>query len=278
MNGIASQNIMNDIAAKGITLNSDNDANSIVKGQDLKVVTIFPTKNEESTIENAVNVALTSKFNPEVIVVDAYSSDTTADLATKAGAIVIQQPEHIFPGKGNAMKAGLREALGNRAADVALFLDSDISNLSSEWIDKLVDALLQNNCDMSRGFYQRQSRDAAVTKLIARPMLNIFFPELSHFEQPLSGEVCARRQMWERLLDVQGSPDGWGIDIWFLIETAMLGHHSKEVFLGSKNHTSYEDYKEDVAKLSKMAEQVEITIIREAIKYGRIHLLGNVKV
>ena len=257
---------------------NDNHINSTVSRGDLKVVTIFPTKNEEATIENTVHVASASKFNPEVIVVDAYSSDGTADLAMKAGAIVIEQPEQIFPGKGNAMKAGLREAVKNRSADIAIFLDADIRNLSSEWIDKLVDALIQNNCDMSRGFYQRQPRDAAVTKLIARPMLNIFFPELSHFEQPLSGEVCARRQMWERLLDVQGSPDGWGIDIWFLIETAMLGYHSKEVFLGSKNHTSYEDYKDDVVKLSKMAEQVEITIIREAIKYGRIHLQGNVKV
>jgi len=131
-----------------------NDNNSEVKGQDLKVVTIFPTKNEESTIENAINVASTSKFNPEVIVVDAYSSDATADLAAKAGAIVIQQSEQIFPGKGNAMKAGLREAVRNQGADIALFLDADISNLSSEWIDKLVYALIQNNCDMSRGSYQ----------------------------------------------------------------------------------------------------------------------------
>jgi glucosyl-3-phosphoglycerate synthase len=269
---VSSQNVIK-------TASSDNDdINNIATGQDLRVATIFPTKNEESTIENAVNVATTSKFNPEVIVVDAYSSDSTADLAAKAGAIVMRQPEQMFPGKGNAMKAGLREAVRNRAADIVLFLDADISNLTSEWIDKLVNALIQNNCDMSRGFYQRQSRDAAVTKLIARPMLNIFFPELSHFEQPLSGEVCARRQIWERLLEVQGSPDGWGIDIWFLIETAMRGYHSKEVFLGSKNHTSYEDYKEDVSKLSKMAEQVEITIIREAIKYGRLHLQVNVKV
>ena len=270
---VSSQKVIN------ITASSDkDDTNGLVTGYNLKVVTIFPTKNEESTIENAINVATTSKFNPEVIVVDAYSSDSTADLATKAGATVIQQPEHVFPGKGNAMKAGLREAVRNRGADIALFLDADIRNLTSEWIDKLVNALIQNNCDMSRGFYQRQPRDAAVTKLVARPMLNIFFPELSHFEQPLSGEVCARRQMWERLLDVHGSPDGWGIDIWFLIETAMLGYHSKEIFLGKKNHTSYEDYKEDVAKLSKMAEQVEITIIREAIKYGRIHMQGNVKI
>ena len=89
---------------------------------------------------------------------------------------MIQEPEQIFPGKGNAMKAGLREAVRNRSADIALFLDADISNLSSKWIDKLVQSLIENNCDMSRGFYQRQPRDAAVTKPIARPMLNIFFP------------------------------------------------------------------------------------------------------
>jgi len=31
-------------------------------------------------------------------------------------------------------------------------------------------------------------------------MLHTFFPEIAHIEQPLSGEVCARRQVWEILL------------------------------------------------------------------------------
>jgi len=62
--------------------------------------------------------------------------------------------------------------------------------------------VIVDNCDMARGFYERHARDAAVTKLIARPMLNIFFPALSHFEQPLSGEVCAKRQLWQRLLEI----------------------------------------------------------------------------
>jgi hypothetical protein len=48
------------------------------------------------------------------------------------------------------------------------------------------------------------------------------------------------------------------------------------VFLGSKEHTSFEDYKEDVSKLSKMAEQVEITIIREAIKHNRLDFQTSV--
>jgi glycosyltransferase involved in cell wall biosynthesis len=96
---------------------------------DLKVTVIFPAKNEESTIENTISIALRSSYNPEVIVVDAHSNDTTAELATRAGAIAIQQPEQVFPGKGIAMKAGIRETKA-RAADLILFLDADIKNLS----------------------------------------------------------------------------------------------------------------------------------------------------
>jgi hypothetical protein len=78
------------------------------------------------------------------------------------------------------MKTGLREAISINA-DIILLLDADIKNLTPEWIDSLVDGC--TNCDVVRGFYLRHARDAAVTKLIAKPMLHIYFPELSHFEQ-----------------------------------------------------------------------------------------------
>jgi len=178
------------------------------------------------------------------------------------------------PAKGIAMKTGLRDAISINA-DIILFLDADITNLTPEWIDRLVDGC--TNCDMVRGYYPRHTRDAAVTKLIARPMLHVFFPELSHFEQPLSGEVCARKDVWKGLLE-KDPPDGWGIDVWILIETAMSGYHIKEVFLGHKEHTSFEDYREDVGKLAKMAEQVEFTIIKEAFKHGRIDSHKEVKI
>jgi len=254
-----------------------NSENSIPK-----VIIIFPAKNEEGTIENAIATAKQSYYKPDVIIVDAYSTDKTIRIAEKAGAIVIQQPTKMFPAKGLAMKIGLREAF-DRSADIIVFLDADIRNLTPEWVDKLVTALIEDNCDMSRGFYTRHARDAAVTKLIARPMLHIFFPELYQFEQPLSGEVCARRQVWESLLkrdnaDSSPAPDGWGIDVWFLIEASMSGYHIKEIFMGTKEHTSFEDYREDVSKLSKMAEQVEFTIIREAIKYDRLELQKKVNI
>jgi hypothetical protein len=42
-----------------------------------------------------------------------------------------------------------------------------------------------------------------------------------------------------------------------LIEAAMAGYQVKEIYLGTKEHTSFDDYREDVGKLAKMAEQVE---------------------
>jgi hypothetical protein len=57
----------------------------------------------------------------------------------------------------------------------------------------------------------------------------------------------------------------------------MAGYHIKEIYLGIKEHTSFEDYREDVGKLAKMAEQVEFAIIKEAIKYQRIELHKDVK-
>ncbi|HEY6885045.1 MAG TPA: hypothetical protein VI278_13510 [Nitrososphaeraceae archaeon] len=38
--------------------------------------------------------------------------------------------------------------------------------------------------------------------------------------------------------------------------------------MGSKEHLSFEDYRENISKLIKIAKRVEFTIIREAIKYG----------
>ena len=58
----------------------------------------------------------------------------------------------------------------------------------------------------------------------------------------------------------------------------MAGYQIKEIFLGHKEHTSFEDYREDIGKLAKMAEQVELTIIKEAIKYNRIGLHESVSV
>lgn len=257
--------------------NSEKKTRRIMqKATAAKVVVIFPTRNEETTIKACIDTARKSKYKPSIIVSDGHSSDKTRDIAKKCGATVVMPQERLHPGKGAAMVEGMKAAL-QKKPDVIAFLDADIMNLTPEWTDLLVDSIMVEGYDMSRGWYLRAPSDASVTKLVAKPMLWTFFPEIWHYEQPLSGEIAAKDEVWKKLVEMD-PPDGWGVDVWFLIETAMAGYEIKEVFLGTKGHRSYLSYATDVSKLAKMGEQVGLAIIQEAIKYQRIDNAAQTRV
>ena len=61
---------------------------------------IFPAKNEEGTIENSIATAKQSYYKPDVILVDAFSTDETTQLAGRAGAIVFNSQQRFFQQKG----------------------------------------------------------------------------------------------------------------------------------------------------------------------------------
>ena len=61
-----------------------------------KLVLIYPTKNEEDTIEHVIKTAKNSRHSPEILVVDAYSSDETVRIARGNGAKVIEQVTECF--------------------------------------------------------------------------------------------------------------------------------------------------------------------------------------
>jgi glycosyltransferase involved in cell wall biosynthesis len=237
-----------------------------------RVVVILPAKNEAATIKACIEIARQSKYKPAIIVADGYSTDKTREIASESGAEVIMSGKRLHPGKGAAMKSGLQAAFAKEPG-VILFLDADLKNLTTDWLDKLIDPVIDGRYDMARASYLRAPRDAGVTKLVAKPLLYVFFPEIAHFDQPLTGEVAAKTDVWKALLE-SAPPDGWGVDVWFLIETAMRGFRIIEVFLGTKDHASFSSYSDDLSKLSKMGEQVAIAIIGEAIRYERI---DNVK-
>jgi glucosyl-3-phosphoglycerate synthase len=235
----------------------------------MKVVVVFPARNEAKTIAKCIEEAKQSKFKPEILVIDGFSTDNTREEAESVGAIVIEQSQGIFPAKGRAIKDGIREAT-ERQADIIVFLDADIVNLTPEWVDQLAGLVVDKKCDMARGYYRRADYDGAVTKLVAKPLTGVFFPEIAHIDQPLSGEICATSELFKTIIAGNDCPEGWGIDIWLLIETAMRDYKIKEIYLGTKIHTSRQDYFDDVVRLAKMAEEVALTTFREAIKYKRI--------
>lgn len=98
----------------------------------LNSVAIIPAYNEEKTIAKVVSEAATRV--DKVIVVDDGSQDSTADLATQSGAVVVSHPINL--GVGWALNTGLRVAKKLDPAFVVI-LDADGQHDPSD-IPKLI--------------------------------------------------------------------------------------------------------------------------------------------
>ncbi len=109
-------------------------------GADIAVV--IPALDEEQGI-GAVIAAIPGWVDA-IIVVDNGSRDRTAQVAARAGARVLQEPER---GYGAACLRGIAAAEG---ADIIVFLDADFSDHPEE-MAALVDPILSGACDMVIG-------------------------------------------------------------------------------------------------------------------------------
>ena len=108
------------------------------KGSDKSVSIVIPAYNEEATVAKVVSVARKLSYVDEVIVVDDGSTDRTVEEAENAGATVIS---HIMnEGKGSAIKTGFKNSHG----DIVAFIDADVSNFTSEKIDKIIRPILED--------------------------------------------------------------------------------------------------------------------------------------
>jgi glucosyl-3-phosphoglycerate synthase len=123
-------------------------------------------------------------------------------------------------GKGDAMW----RALPILSGDIVCFLDADSECFGAHYVCGLIGPLLFNpGVEFVKGFYRRPFRiggvtvpdeGGRVTELTARPLLNAFYPDLAAVEQPLAGEVAARRELLEQLPFVTG----YGVDVALLLD------------------------------------------------------------
>ena len=230
------------------------------KGSDKSVSIVIPAYNEEATVAKVVSVALKLSYVTEVIVVDDGSTDRTVEEAESAGATVIS---HIMnEGKGSAIKTGFKNSHGN----IVAFIDADISNFTSEKIDKIIRPILEDKTDITKTKFARES--GRVTELTAKPLLGFFFPELS-YEQPLSGQFAGKRSALNK---IRFEKD-YGVDVGIVLDADVHGIKILEVDIGDICHDM-----SPLADLNKMANEVVRTIIDRAVEYGRVTMmdkLGN---
>ncbi len=199
--------------------------------QGIRISVGLPTLNEETTLRGvirAIRSRLMERFPlvDELAVIDSRSEDRTREIAADEGVPVFIHDE-ILPetgthrGKGEALWKSLHVLTG----DIVVWIDTDVSSAHPKFVYGIVGPLLTRpDIQFVKAFYQRPLRvggelqatgGGRVTELAARPILNLFFPELSGIVQPLSGEQAGRRALLEQLPFFSG----YGVETGLLVDT-----------------------------------------------------------
>ncbi|MFI9806557.1 glucosyl-3-phosphoglycerate synthase [Streptomyces sp. NPDC052301] len=197
-------------------------------GQTISVV--LPALDEEETVGDIVTVIRhelveRTPLVDEIVVVDSGSTDRTSEVAAAAGARVVHRDEILprvpaVPGKGEVLWRSLLVTGG----DILCFIDADLKEFSADFVSGIVGPLLtEPDVQLVKAMYDRPLGGAAgqggrVTELMARPLLNMHWPQLAGFVQPLGGEYAARRSLLEQL----PFPVGYGVELGMLVDALHL--------------------------------------------------------
>lgn len=196
------------------------------------IAAIVPTRECAATIGPTVAALAPLRragLIDELLVVDADSADGTARIAAGEGAEVVAESSlrtELGPclGKGDAMW----RAAATVEAETLVFLDGDSGDFRPEFLTGLLGPLLtEPRVELVKGNFERpfaaegtvrKGEGGRVTELVARPLLNLHFPRLAGFGQPLAGEIAIRRGLLGRMR----VPVGYGVEIAMLIDACAL--------------------------------------------------------
>ncbi|MDQ6792525.1 MAG: glucosyl-3-phosphoglycerate synthase [Candidatus Dormibacteraeota bacterium] len=253
--------------------------------QGLTISLGLPTLNESATIGRILRTLKSQLMQKvplldEIVVIDSASTDNTAEIARSQGVPVVQHADILselgtFQGKGEALWKSLHVLKG----DIVVWCDTDISNIHSQFVYGVVGPLLNDSrISYVKGFYRRPLKfgraletagGGRVTELVARPLINLFYPELSGLLQPLSGEYAGRREVLERLPFFTG----YGVETGHLIDLVEnFGLNAvAQTDLGVRIHRNQELF-----DLSKMAFAIMQVALKRLGDRHRMHLLEEI--
>jgi glucosyl-3-phosphoglycerate synthase len=205
----------------------------------------------------------------QVAIVDCRSSDDTARVAAEAGAEVFQVADilpELAPGRGKG--EALWKSLAAVSGDLVVWLDSDVSDFDATFVPGLLGPLLtEPGVGYVKALYRRPLGESAegggrVTEICARPLISLFYPELSALVQPLSGEAAGRRALLERLPFMSG----YAVEIGLLLDIVRrFGLEPlAQVDLGERHHRH-----QDLAALGEMAYEIVQAMLRRLAADGR---------
>lgn len=253
--------------------------------QGLTVSLGLPALNEAETVGKIIGTIKKSLSDEvplldEIVLIDSRSTDDTVKIARDLG-IDVHVHQDILPqygakrGKGEALWKSLYVLKG----DLILWIDTDIKNIHPGFVYGILGPLLMEpEIQYVKGFYRRPIKvgektyaegGGRVTELTARPLFNLFFPELSGVIQPLAGEYGGRREVLERVPFFAG----YGVETGLLID--LFSHFGlraiAQVDLKERIHRN-----QSLSALSQMAFAITQVFIQRLEEKNRMKLMEEV--
>jgi glucosyl-3-phosphoglycerate synthase len=200
------------------------------QAQGVTISLALPALNESETVGKVIRTVQQALMQSvplldEMVLIDSNSTDRTREIAAALG-VPVYIHQQLLPalgerrGKGEALWKSLLVTRG----DILAWIDTDIVNIHPRFVYGILGPLLLNpRIQFVKGFYRRPLKvgekiqaggGGRVTELTARPMLNLFYPELSGVVQPLSGEYAGRRSALEQVPFFSG----YGVETGLLID------------------------------------------------------------
>lgn len=224
------------------------------------ITVIIPTLNEQATISQVIQLVKKSESVSEILVIDDKSHDETIRKA-KDEKVKVYTSTKI--GKGASMHDGMLLAEN----EIIVYLDADILTYPPRIVNMLTDPLISGQADFVKSFFDRQA--GRVTELVAKPLINLLFPDLANFSQPLSGMIAGKKSFFEKVC----FENDFGVDIGLLLDMYKLNARIAEVNIGYLENRMH-----SIEQLSKMSVDVTRAILKRAASFrqSNLEILENI--
>jgi len=236
----------------------------------LSVGLCLPIYNEATTIAKTIRIVQKcGNLIDEIIAIDSGSSDGSVEICKKFNIKTITDKQSakdlnisLQSGKGWNLWASLYYL----NTDIIFWIDTDIQNIGEQFITGIVGPIIMNKkINFVKGYYHRPKNDARVTEIMVRPFINLIFPELINFIQPLSGEYGGRKKFLEKI----DFYSGYSVEMAVLLQSIfnLKGSEIAQVYLGKRIHAL-----QSVISLGKMSSNILHTLLRISNDKKRIKI------
>jgi glycosyltransferase involved in cell wall biosynthesis len=226
----------------------------------------IPCFNNESTISHVIQMlthGLAKHYKDKrcvILIADGGSTDDTREVARDFQIKPWQEKiVSIYRGpggKGSALRS-IFEAAEKLKVKALGMVDSDLRSITSEWVEYLLQPVLEDDFDFIAPVYLRHKYDGTITNNIVYNLTRALYGQ--RIRQPIGGDFAISRKLAKYYTEQEvweTEVARYGIDIWMTTCAITGGFKMGQSNLGVKIH----DAKDPSTHLAPMFRQVIYTL------------------